>query len=63
MSNKGIKHLNHAGSGDQIVRLNLDIPKKVSSKEKELLKELSKLPGFKKSQKSDDKNFFRRFNI
>ncbi len=63
MSNKGIKHLNHSGSGDQIVRVNVEIPKKISSKEKELLKELAKQSSFKKSSRSDEKNFFKRFGI
>lgn len=63
MSNKGIRHLNHPGSGDQIVRINVEIPKKVSSREKELLKELAKQPAFKKSSRIDDKNFFKRSDI
>jgi molecular chaperone DnaJ len=63
MSNKGIKHLNHSGSGDQIVRVNVEIPKKVNSKEKELLKELSKQNSFKKTARTDDKNFFKRFGF
>ncbi len=61
LRDKGIKHLNQSGHGDQIVRVNIDVPKKISSKEKELLKELSDLPNFKKSGQSDDKNFFKRF--
>jgi molecular chaperone DnaJ len=32
MSNKGIKHLNQGGYGDQIVRININVPKKVNSK-------------------------------
>ena len=63
MRNKGIKHLNHGGSGDQIIRVNIDVPKKLNSKEKELLKELSELPNFKKSSHSDEKNFFKRFSF
>ena len=63
MRDKGIKHLNHSGHGNQIVRVNIDIPKKINSKEKELLKELSEQPNIKKSAHSDDKNFFKRFNF
>jgi molecular chaperone DnaJ len=63
MKDKGIKHLNHSGHGDQLVRINIDIPKRVNSKEKELLKELGELPNFKKSSSSDDKNFFKRFSL
>jgi molecular chaperone DnaJ len=63
MRDKGIKHLNQSGHGDQLVRVNVEIPKKVNTKEKELLKELSELQNFKKSPNSDENNFFRRFNL
>ncbi len=63
MRDKGIKHLNHSGSGDQLVRINIDVPKKVNSKERELLRELAELPNFKKSSSSDEKNFFKRFHL
>ena len=61
MKDKGIKHLNHSGRGDQIVRVNVFIPKKLSSREKELLKELMNSPNIKSFPGSDDKNFFKRF--
>jgi molecular chaperone DnaJ len=63
MSNKGIKHLNQGGHGDQIVRININVPRKVSSKEKELLKEISEMPAFKADAKQDEKNFFKRFGL
>ncbi len=63
MRDKGIRHLNHSGSGDQLVRVNIDIPKKINSKEKELLKELAEQPSFKKAGHSDEKNFFKKFSI
>jgi molecular chaperone DnaJ len=63
MSNKGIRHLNQSGSGDQIVRVNIEIPKKLNSKEKELLKELSKMNSFRRTSKADEKNFFKRFGL
>ena len=44
MKGKGIQHLNRHGFGDQLVRINIHVPEKVNSKEKELLKELSKTP-------------------
>jgi molecular chaperone DnaJ len=34
MRDKGIRHLNSSGSGDQIVRVNIDIPRRVNSKER-----------------------------
>jgi molecular chaperone DnaJ len=66
MKDKGIKHLNSHGRGDQIVRVNIHIPKKLNSKEKELLKELSKSENFKpksnhtaSKEKKSEKNFFK----
>jgi len=44
MRSKGIQHLNQHGSGDQLVRVNIHVPNKVNSKEKDLLKELGKTP-------------------
>lgn len=63
MREKGIQHLNSHGAGDQLVRINVIIPKKVSAKEKEILKELSNMPNIKSNIASDDKNFFRRFGM
>ncbi|MDD3558993.1 MAG: DnaJ C-terminal domain-containing protein, partial [Melioribacteraceae bacterium] len=47
MREKGIQHLNSHGSGDQLVKINIHVPKKVNQKEKELLKELEKLPNIR----------------
>ena len=44
MRGKGIQHLNQHGSGDQLVRINIHVPSKVNSKEKDLLNELIKMP-------------------
>ena len=63
MRDKGIKHLNHSGHGDQIVRVIVNIPKKLSNKEKELLKELTEQPNFKTLSKNDEKGFFKRFGL
>lgn len=41
---RGIKHLNGYGRGDQIVRLHIHVPSQVSSEEKELLKRLRQSP-------------------
>ena len=60
MRDKGIRHLNHSGSGDQLVRVNIDIPRKLSSKEKELLKELAEQGSFKKVGSLDERGFFRK---
>ncbi len=63
MRGKGIKHLNHSGSGDQIVKINITVPKKVNSTEKNLLQSLAEQPNFKSGELKDDKNFFKRFGI
>lgn len=63
MRDKGIKHLNSSGYGDQIVRVNIDVPKRVNSREKELLKELSEMPNIKANQAADEKGFFKRFGL
>ncbi len=63
MRDKGIRHLNHSGSGDQLVRVNIEIPKKLNSREKELLKELAEQPNFKKASNADENNFFKKFSF
>jgi molecular chaperone DnaJ len=63
MRDKGIKHLNSSGFGDQIVKVNIDIPKRVNIKEKELLKELSEMPNIKGNPNPDQKSFFKRFGL
>jgi molecular chaperone DnaJ len=60
MRDKGIKHLNRSGHGDQLVKINIEVPRKVNSREKELLIELSKLPNIKNGTGKDEKNFFKR---
>jgi molecular chaperone DnaJ len=40
MRDRGIPHLNGRGSGDQLVRINVWVPTHLTSREKELLKEL-----------------------
>lgn len=62
MSNKGIKHLNQPGYGDQIIKVTVEIPKKISAKERELIKELATQPNFK-SKISEDKGFFKKFGF
>lgn len=63
MRDKGIRHLNEAGYGDQLVKINIEVPKKITSKEKEILKELSELPNFKNPGNKDERNFFKRFGL
>ncbi len=50
MKNKGFKHLNSESYGSQLVRVYVDVPSKISRKEKKILEELKKLE--KNPQKS-----------
>jgi molecular chaperone DnaJ len=61
MRGKGIRHLNSSGTGDQIVKINVTVPHKVNSKEKELLSQLAEMPNIKDSSKEEEKSFFKRF--
>ena len=63
MKGKGIKHLNAHGTGDEIVKINVAVPRKVNSKEKELLKQLSELHNIKESAKEQEKSFFKKFRF
>ncbi len=47
MREKGIQHLNSHGAGDQLVKVNIHVPKNVSNKEREILRELQKMPNIK----------------
>lgn len=63
LRDKGIRHLNHHGRGDQLVYVNVFIPNKLSSKEKEIFKELSKSENLKPKGKQGDtksKGFFSK---
>jgi DnaJ-class molecular chaperone len=46
MKGKGIQHLNRAGKGDQLVRIQIETPEKLSKREKELLEQLGAEPHF-----------------
>lgn len=60
MKDKGIRHLNSHGRGDQLIQVNIYIPKKISSKEKSMLKELSKSDNFSpKGREKDEDGFFK----
>jgi len=63
MKGKGIRHLNYTGSGDQIVRVNVAVPQKLNSKEKDLIKQLSELPNIKSSSDGEKTNFFSKLGL
>jgi len=52
---KGISDVNERGKGDQIVKIVIDVPKKVGAKEKKLLEELQEEMDLRRS---DSKTFF-----
>ncbi|NTU49867.1 MAG: molecular chaperone DnaJ [Desulfobulbaceae bacterium] len=61
MHSKGIGHLNGYGHGDQLIRVDVYVPKHVSSKEKEVLRELRKSENIVPSAKDgkEEKSFFK----
>jgi len=63
MRGKGIKHLQSSGSGDQLVRVNVAVPKKLNSKEKELIKQLGKLPNVSSLPDDEEKSFFSKIGL
>ena len=63
MRGKGIKHLQSSGTGDQLVRVNVAVPKKLNSKEKELLKQLGKLPNISSLPNDEERSFFSKFGL
>lgn len=61
MRDKGIQHLNRSGSGDELVRVNIITPQKLTKEERELITKLSETENFrgteqKASTKSKKKN-------
>ena len=52
---KGIPHLRGYGQGDQHVKVVVKIPKKISNKQKELLREFARLAG--EDVAGEDKSF------
>ncbi len=52
LRDKGIKRLNYSGKGDQFVIINVEIPKDLSKKQKELLKAFD--------EATDDKNYNKK---
>lgn len=53
---KGLPYLNNGGRGDLIVRVKIDVPQKLSEKERELLEEIASIRG--KKINKNGKSFF-----
>jgi len=64
MREKGIPHLNSYGKGDQLVRVNVWVPTRLSSADKELLKQMQSsenlLPKEGDTSANSDKSFFEK---
>ncbi len=61
MRERGIPHLNNYGRGDELVRVNVWVPTKTNSKEKELLRDLSSCEHVNPSEEerqNKDRTFF-----
>ncbi len=58
LRNKGIQYVNGRGRGDQYVKVNIEVPRNLSSKQKDVLKDFEKLTSDKNYEKR--KTFFDR---
>ena len=52
MRDKGIPFLNHVGTGDQMVKVRIEVPEKLTKKQKELIKQLK--------EEKPSKSFFKK---
>lgn len=55
---KGIGHLNASGRGDELIRINIHIPTKLSAHDREILRQLQKSDTF--SPPRNGKSFFEK---
>jgi molecular chaperone DnaJ len=60
MREKGIPRLNGGGRGDQIVRVSIFVPTKLSAKERDAIRELSQLSGVQPKEERPKKGFFEK---
>ncbi len=56
LRNKGIKHLRSNAKGDQFIKVNIEVPKKLTGKQKELLHQFAEISGDEVFEQR--KNFF-----
>ncbi|HET9137210.1 MAG TPA: DnaJ C-terminal domain-containing protein, partial [Candidatus Kapabacteria bacterium] len=55
MRDKGIQHLNRAGKGDELVRVHIVTPQKLSKTERELIEKLTQEENFRTEEKKTEK--------
>lgn len=60
MRDKGIPHLNSNGRGDQLVRVHVYVPKKLSAVERDMMQKLRAMEGFTPRDREERKSFFSR---
>jgi molecular chaperone DnaJ len=60
MREKGIPHLNERGTGDELVRIHIHVPEKISTKDKELLASMSEHASFQPNEDEKKKGFFEK---
>lgn len=63
MRERGIPHLNSNGKGDQLVRINVFVPSRLTNRDKELLKELTKSEAMRPTEedrRSSSRSFFEK---
>jgi len=58
LKNKGIKHLRSSTKGDQLIKVNVEVPTKLSAKQKELLRQFAEISGDEVFQQR--KSFFEK---
>ncbi|NLV61812.1 MAG: molecular chaperone DnaJ, partial [Clostridiaceae bacterium] len=56
LRNKGIKHLRSNAKGDQFIKVNVEVPKRLTAKQKELLRQFAEISGDDAFEQR--KNFF-----
>jgi molecular chaperone DnaJ len=60
LKNKGIPHLNSYGRGDQLIYVNIWIPKMLTPEEKKMMQAVKDMPNFNPSPDHTDKSVFER---
>ena len=61
LKGKGIKKLGRSDRGDQYVKVNIEVPKNLTSKQKELLKEYEASMGATEKHYAKRQSFFEKF--
>lgn len=61
LKGKGIPNVNGYGAGDQLVYINIWVPKKISSEEKKLMQQIKESENFTPKEETDNKGFFNKF--